>query len=102
MKIITLLLPLVILFTIVIVIIAVIYNRSSGNENGRSYQENRGYRTLCRSRNNRIIAGVCGGIAEHFGWSATLVRLFFIFSGAGIMVYIILAIVIPDSDTSLL
>ncbi len=102
MKTITLLLPLILIFTIVIVIITVINSRSSGDQNGRTHQENKGYRTLCRSRNNRVIAGVCGGIAEHFGWNATLVRLFFIFSGIGIMVYIILALVIPDSDTPLL
>ncbi|QOX62395.1 PspC domain-containing protein [Anoxybacterium hadale] len=57
---------------------------------------------LCRSRNDRVIAGVCGGIADHFGWSATVVRLFFIITGVGILTYVILAIVIPDSPSSLL
>lgn len=53
---------------------------------------------LCRSRSNRAIAGVCGGIAEHFGWSATVVRLVFLFSGVGLLTYIILAVAIPDSQ----
>ncbi|MEM7551671.1 MAG: PspC domain-containing protein [Bacteroidota bacterium] len=49
-----------------------------------------------RSSNDRLIAGVCGGIAEHFGWDPTLVRIFFIFSGIGILPYIVLMILMPD------
>jgi phage shock protein PspC (stress-responsive transcriptional regulator) len=53
---------------------------------------------LTRSRNHRVIAGVCGGIAEHYGWSVGLVRvLFLIFGlfGAGEIAYIVLWIVMP-------
>lgn len=57
---------------------------------------------LCKSQNNRVISGVCGGIAEYFGWSAMIVRLFFIFSGIGILPYIILAMVMPYSKSPLL
>ncbi len=55
-----------------------------------------------RSRSNRILGGVCGGIAEHFGWSPTATRVFYvlisILSAAfpGILVYIILWIVLPE------
>jgi phage shock protein C len=58
-------------------------------------------RTLHRSTKNRMIAGVCGGIAEHLGMDPTLVRVLYVlvsfFSVAfpGIIVYIILALVIP-------
>ena len=58
---------------------------------------------LYRSR-NKAIAGVCGGIAEYYGWDIALVRiaylLFSIFSIAfpGILVYIILWIVMPDRE----
>ena len=58
---------------------------------------------LHRSKQNRMIAGVCGGIAEHLGWDPTLVRILYvlvsIFSAAipGILVYIILWIVMPES-----
>ena len=53
---------------------------------------------LTRSRNHRVIAGVCGGIAEHYGWSVGLVRfLFLLFGlfGAGEIAYIVLWIVMP-------
>jgi phage shock protein C len=48
-----------------------------------------------------MIAGVCGGIAQWLGWSSTAVRILYvlvsIFSAAfpGILVYIILALVMP-------
>jgi phage shock protein C len=57
---------------------------------------------LYRSRKNRMIAGVCGGIAENLGWDPTLVRVLYvvasIFSAAfpGILVYIILWILMPE------
>jgi len=56
---------------------------------------------LVRSRTNRMLAGVCGGIAAWLGWDPTLVRilyvLFSIVSVAfpGILVYIILWLVMP-------
>ena len=49
---------------------------------------------LQRSRKNRMIAGVCGGLAEWLGWDPTLVRILFvlvsIFSAAfpGILIYV--------------
>jgi phage shock protein PspC (stress-responsive transcriptional regulator) len=57
-----------------------------------------------RRSTNRVIAGVCGGIAEKFGWSANRVRLIYvlvsIFSAAfpGILVYIILWFVMPNPE----
>jgi phage shock protein C len=58
---------------------------------------------LRRSRKNRMIAGVCGGLAEWLGWDPTLVRILYvivsIFSVAfpGILCYIILWIVMPEA-----
>ena len=56
---------------------------------------------LYRSRTDRKIAGVCGGIAEYFNIDATLVRLLFvaavIFGTAGIWVYVVCALVIPEA-----
>ena len=54
---------------------------------------------LKRSK-DRIIAGVCGGLANYFGWDATLVRivyalLTFLTAFSGIVIYIILWIVMP-------
>lgn len=57
---------------------------------------------LLRSRNDRMIAGVCGGIAEWLGWSSTGVRILYVVvslvSAAfpGILVYLILWLVMPS------
>ena len=56
-------------------------------------------RRLYKSNENKMIDGVCGGIAEDFGIDPTLVRLawvlFCALGGSGILAYIIAAIVIP-------
>ena len=55
---------------------------------------------LYRTRNNRTICGVCGGIGQFFNIDPTLIRLgwilFSCLGGSGILAYIIAAIVIPD------
>jgi phage shock protein PspC (stress-responsive transcriptional regulator) len=59
-----------------------------------------------RKSKNRMIAGVCGGIAEWLGWDPTLVRVLYvlvsIFSAAfpGILVYIVLWIVMPNPEAA--
>jgi len=54
---------------------------------------------LYRSRSDRMIWGVCGGIANYFGMDPTIIRviaiLFLFAGGSGILAYIILAIVVP-------
>jgi phage shock protein PspC (stress-responsive transcriptional regulator) len=58
---------------------------------------------LLRSMKHRVIAGVCGGIADSLGWDPTLVRVLYvvisILSAAfpGILVYVILWIVMPEA-----
>lgn len=57
---------------------------------------------LYRSRNDRMIAGVCGGIAEYYGWDPVLVRLGavvlgLVTSGAMLVAYVVLAIVVPEA-----
>jgi phage shock protein PspC (stress-responsive transcriptional regulator) len=55
---------------------------------------------LKKSRKDKMLAGVCGGLAEYLGWDPTIVRiLFIIFAflyGSTILMYFILAIVRPD------
>ena len=50
---------------------------------------------------NRMICGVCGGIGEYLGIDATVVRLLWVLlsvmGGAGLLAYIIAAIIIPDA-----
>lgn len=54
---------------------------------------------LYRSNDEKILAGVCGGIAEYFHIDPTVVRLLWIvlgmMGGGGIFAYIIAAIIIP-------
>lgn len=56
---------------------------------------------LCRSRQNRKLAGVCGGIADYLGWDPTLVRVAWIvltlLGGSGILIYLIFWLVMPES-----
>ena len=55
---------------------------------------------LYRSKKNRVIAGVCGGIGEYFNVDPTLIRLawilFVLAGGAGILAYIVAWIIIPE------
>lgn len=53
---------------------------------------------LFRSDRDKMICGVCGGIAEYFNIDPTIVRLIcliFAFSGPGLLVYLIAALIIP-------
>ena len=56
---------------------------------------------LLRSKKNRVIAGVCGGIGEYFNVDPTIIRLLWVIGtiisvGAGILAYIIAWIIIPE------
>ena len=57
---------------------------------------------LYRSRIDRMIAGVCGGLAKYFDIDPTIVRVLFVVSifigGGGILAYIILWIVVPEEQ----
>lgn len=60
-------------------------------------------RKLTKSARDKMVAGVCGGIAEYFGIDATLVRVAYVILSVlstgfpGLLVYIILAFVMPDN-----
>ncbi len=55
---------------------------------------------LVRSKSNRIISGVCGGLAQHFDVDATWVRIGFLIlglaSGVGVVLYLLLSVLIPS------
>lgn len=57
-------------------------------------------KNLARSRLDRKLAGVCGGIAEYFGVDSTLVRIIWVagafFYGSAILLYIIMVLAIPE------
>ncbi len=58
-------------------------------------------RRLYRSRTDRMLAGVCGGLGEYFGVDPTIVRLLMVLlalaGGPGLILYIILALIIPEA-----
>jgi phage shock protein PspC (stress-responsive transcriptional regulator) len=59
---------------------------------------------LQRSTSNKMIAGVCGGIAEWLGWNPTTVRVLYVVGSIvsvafpGILVYLILWLVMPNAS----
>jgi phage shock protein PspC (stress-responsive transcriptional regulator) len=59
---------------------------------------------LMRSREDRVIAGVCGGIAEWLGWGSTTVRILFVLTSVlsaafpGILVYVLLWLFMPERE----
>jgi phage shock protein PspC (stress-responsive transcriptional regulator) len=59
-----------------------------------------GTKTLVRSREGRMVAGVCAGIASYSGWDVTLVRVIvavvsLITGGAGVLAYLAAWMIIP-------
>jgi phage shock protein C len=62
-------------------------------------------RPFVRSRNDRMLAGVMGGIARRFGWNSTVLRWVYVFVSIvsvafpGILVYLILWLLMPEEGT---
>lgn len=60
---------------------------------------------LRRSSRHRMIAGVCGGIAEWLGWDPTVVRVLYVVVSIlsvafpGMLVYLVLWLIMPRDDT---
>ena len=91
-------------------------NFNSYNNNNGSYQQgndwqNGGYsnsgrqpgRRLSKSTTNKMVCGVCAGIAEYFNWDPTIIRIIWIaasiFLGAGflgLIAYFNVAVVMPE------
>jgi phage shock protein C len=61
--------------------------------------------TLYRPRENRVIAGVCSGIARRFGIDPTIVRILFVASlllpGPQILIYLAAWVLMPDESSTL-
>ena len=58
---------------------------------------------LYRSRNDKFVAGVCGGLGKYLNWDPSIIRLIFIvmflYAGSGVLLYILMWILIPlESD----
>jgi phage shock protein C len=57
-------------------------------------------RKLYRSKANRKLAGVCGGLAQYFNVDATLIRVLFVLlavlGGSGLVLYLAMWIIVPN------
>ena len=58
---------------------------------------------LYKSRNNKMICGVCAGIADYFNIDPSIVRVLWavlaLAAGTGVLAYFICALVMPEGDT---
>ena len=57
---------------------------------------------ILKKSEDRIFAGVCGGLAEFLGWGSRQVRTLFVLFGAvggGVIAYVVLWLLMPDPDT---
>jgi phage shock protein PspC (stress-responsive transcriptional regulator) len=61
--------------------------------------------SLYRPRDDRVIAGVCSGIARRFGIEPTIVRILFVASlllpGPQILIYLVAWVLMPDESSTL-
>ncbi|SDQ11517.1 phage shock protein C (PspC) family protein [Curtobacterium sp. UNCCL20] len=73
---------------------------SSTCQRGRTARTVETMNALTRPRNGRILAGVCAGIADRFGWSRTFVRIAWVilslFPGPLWIAYVVLWILMPN------
>jgi phage shock protein C len=57
-------------------------------------------RRLYRSKSDRALAGLCGGLAEYFNLGATLIRVVFVLlavlGGSGLVLYVAMWIIVPN------
>ena len=84
-------------------------NKSSSNENSTASDTtpplSGNNKRLFRNENDKLIGGVCGGIANYFGIDTILVRIIFLvvaFTGAGLLAYLILWIALPSSASAVI
>lgn len=74
--------------------------KSNGKTKSSNGEGNKNIRRLYRSDNDRMLFGVCGGIAEYLDVDPTIIRLLWVLGtialmGFGILLYLIAAIIIP-------
>lgn len=78
----------------------------TGSSSGSSQQEssntysNAGYKRLYRDENNKVLGGVCSGLANYFNIDVVVARIIFVillFSGLGFLTYIIMWVAVPSS-----
>lgn len=78
-------------------------NYGYGNSNNGQRQHNNNYsnKRLYKSETDKMIFGVCGGLAEYFQIDPSLVRIiavFVAFTGAGLLAYLVAGAILPDKS----
>ena len=60
---------------------------------------------LTRKKDGRMVAGIASGLGEYFGLDVTLLRVLFvvfaIFGGAGLVIYIVMWIIVPEEGAAM-
>ena len=63
-------------------------------------------KTLYRSASNKMLAGVCSGLAKYLGMDPTVIRVIWavlsLFAFIGVVAYIICALIIPEEPTNII
>ena len=76
----------------------------SSEQQGQSTGTATGHKRLFRDENNKVIGGVCGGLANYFGTDPVIIRVIFavvaLAFGTGLLAYIILWVAVPSSAST--
>ncbi|MFO7632847.1 MAG: PspC domain-containing protein [Caldilinea sp.] len=80
-------------------------SETSHNNDGADSQTMNTKRMLYRHPTDKVIGGVCGGIAEYFGWDPVLVRVLWVVAtfaswGGGLLAYLLLAVFLPTGNNT--
>jgi phage shock protein PspC (stress-responsive transcriptional regulator) len=79
------------------------YSNTSFNQQSYAAYTSESHRKLYRDENNKVLGGICSGLANHFGIDPTIVRILaVIFFGAFFLPYLILWVVIPSTATKVI
>lgn len=70
----------------------------NGSDNTQQQSQTHAHKRLYRDENNKVLGGVCAGIANYFAIDALLVRILFILSGIGLVAYVLLWAFVPSSS----
>ena len=78
---------------------------SAGEEDtSQTYSRRSATKQVFRDPDNKVVAGVCGGISAYFGIDPIILRALFvivtIFYGSGVIIYLVLAVIIPKAKTT--
>ena len=72
---------------------------NKGGSQWQNFSYAHSHKRLYRDQNNKVLGGVCSGIAAYFNIEPIIVRLAFIFTGIGFVAYLILWAFLPSSDS---